>query len=151
MHWIPLHETCFKQSHYLLTIVLCAGTLTIIVMHSKLNHKQVSVHELTSNIQWCLSALSVTWQCHQVVWVMQTHHVPISRFRCDCFHPGSLHPYENHAFFVDSAVIVSGVVSYLERCEGDFCLMCMSQSTIVQSVTVVMLCQYYRLYIPAVR
>jgi len=88
------------QSHYLLSIVLCARTLTIIVMHSKLHHMQVSVRELTSNIQWCMSALSVTWQWHQVVWVMQTHHVPISHFRSAFIHPGSSHPYENRAFFV---------------------------------------------------
>jgi len=41
-------------------------------------------------------------------------------------------------FCCDSAVIVSGGVSYLERCEGDFCVICVSQLTIVQSVTVVM-------------
>jgi len=78
-------------------------------------------------------------------------------FRSACFHPGSSHPYENMHFCCDSAVIVSGGVSYLERCEGDFCLICVSQLTVAQSVTVVMLCgwgkgvglkacQYYRLY-----
>jgi len=43
-------------------------------------------------------------------------------------------------FCCDSAVIVSGGVSYLDRREGDFCLMCVSQLTIVHSVTVLMLC-----------
>jgi hypothetical protein len=50
LHWIPLCETCFKQSRYLLSTVLCAGTLNIIVMHSKLNQLQVSVPD--SGIKW---------------------------------------------------------------------------------------------------
>jgi hypothetical protein len=59
-----------------------------------------------------------------------------------------IHMRTVHFFVVTVLLIVSGVVSYLERCEGDYCLMCVcvcvSQLTIVQPVTVVMLCGWGR-------
>jgi hypothetical protein len=72
---------------------------------------------------------------------MQTHRVAISHFRSASSHPGSSHPYENCAFFChDSALIVSGVVSYLERCEGDFCLMCVCVCVCVCACVCVCVC-----------
>lgn len=125
-----------SNSHYLLTVVLCAVTLTIIVMHSKLHHMQVSLHELTRN--YSDACQHILLPDSVIKWYgLCRHPICPHLFRTACSHPGSSHPYENHAVI---AVIVSGGVSYLERCEGDFCVICVSQLTIVLSVTVVMLC-----------
>jgi hypothetical protein len=129
-YWIPVLETCCKQRHYLLSIVLCAGTVTIVVtLHSKLPTQTVectshryqymnllaTYSDVCQHIMWLESVIRWYWLCRCTMYPCIMLGVCIFTLLAQ------IHTRTKHYLFVTVLWLsVSGVVTYLEGAKETF-------------------------------